>query len=65
MSIEDAYNLNEVQLSYEYDSQNPKKLYDYMLELNKHQFYLTAVKEYDMFIEKMKADYKNKYNTAF
>jgi len=36
MSLEDAYNLNEIQLAYEYDSSNPKKLYEYMLELNKH-----------------------------
>ena len=36
-----------------------------MLELNKHQFHLTTVKEYDMFVERMKHDYKNKYSTSY
>ncbi len=51
MSSEDATRLNETQSSYETDPSNPQRLYEYFQELNKHQFYLTVVREYEAFAE--------------
>lgn len=49
MSQEDAYQLNQVQSAYEQDPSNAQYAYEYFQQLNKHQFYLTVVREYEAF----------------
>ena len=49
MSAEDAHRLNEAQIAYEHDSTNAQRAYEYFQELNKHQFYVSVVKEYEAF----------------
>lgn len=56
MTANEAFVLNEAQLAYEYDYYNPRKAYEYFTELNKHQFYVTVVKEYDEFNERIAKD---------
>ena len=59
MTADEAYVLNEAQLAYEYDYNNPKKAYEYFAELNKHQYFVTVVKEHDEFLKRIAQD-KNK-----
>ena len=58
MTADEAFHLNEVQLAYEYDCYNPQKAYDYFAQLNKHQFYVTVVKEFEEFNDRLKKDKK-------
>ena len=53
MTADEAYLLNEAQLAYEYDYNNPKKAYEYFAELNKHQYFVTVVKEHDEFLKRI------------
>lgn len=64
MTADEAFVLNEAQLAYEYDCYNPKKAYEYFAELNKHQFYVTVVKEYDEFQERVAKDKSNADKTS-
>ena len=59
MTPEEAYRLNELQYAFESDSQNAQKAYEYFQELNKHQFYLSVVKEYEKYEEKVEVTEKN------
>ena len=43
MSGEDAWKLNEAQISFEQDRHNAQRAYEYFIELNKHQFFLNVV----------------------
>lgn len=49
MSAEDAHRLNEAQSAFEHDSTNAQRAYEYFQELNKHQFYVSVVREYEAF----------------
>lgn len=52
LSAEDAYALSTVQIDYENDNVNPKRAYEYFVELNKHHFYLSVVNEYKTYKER-------------
>lgn len=56
MTADEAYAMNEAQLAYEYDYNNPKKAYEYFAELNKHQYFVTVVKEHDEFLKRVAQD---------
>lgn len=49
MSAEDAQRLNEAQSAFEHDPTNAQRAYEYFQELNKHQFYVSVVREYEAF----------------
>ena len=51
MSAEDAHRLNEAQSAFEHDSTNAQRAYEYFQELNKHQFYVSVVREYEVFFD--------------
>ena len=47
MTADEAQRLNQMQASFMNDDMNARKAYEYFHELNRHQFYMTVVKEYD------------------
>jgi len=53
MTSDEAYRLNETQKAFEMDQNNAQRAYDFFVELNKHQFYLTVVREYESFNDRM------------
>jgi|DEB0MinimDraft_12_1074336.scaffolds.fasta_scaffold38952_3 hypothetical protein len=53
MSAEDAYKLHEAQTSFEQDNMNAQRAYEYFLELNRHHFYLSVVREYEAFNDRV------------
>ena len=54
MTAEDAQRLNYIQSAYINDNMNARKAYEYFHELNKHQYYMTVVKEYEELQERIK-----------
>lgn len=52
LSTEDAYNLSEACTAFENDNTNPKRAYEYFVELNKHHYYLSVIREYEAFKER-------------
>lgn len=54
MTAEEAQRLNQIQASFVSDDMNARKAYEYLHELNRHQFYMTVVKEYDELQERIK-----------
>jgi hypothetical protein len=51
LSSDDALNLSEATTAYEYDNTNSKRAYEYFVELNKHHYYLSVIREYETFKE--------------
>ena len=71
MSANDAWKLNEVQKAFEHDKHNAERAYDYFIELNKHQFYMNVVQEYQEFdrvtpiTERHFGDWANKLTSQY
>ena len=59
LSTEDAFILSESATAYENDNSNPKKAYEYFVELNKHHYYLSVIREYEGFKERAPASSKS------
>ena len=53
MTAEEACRLNDLQVAYEQDPNNAQRAYEYFQELNKHQFYLNVVREYEAFNDRV------------
>lgn len=54
MTADEAQRLNQIQAAFNVDDMNARKAYEWFHELNKHQFYMTVVKEYDEFMDRVK-----------
>ena len=54
MTANEAQRLNQIQSAYTSDNMNARKAYEYFHELNKYQYYMTVVKEYEELQERVK-----------
>ena len=49
LTADEAHRLSQFQRSYTSDNTNARRAYEYFHELNKYQYYVTVIKEYEEF----------------